>query len=269
MSLAATGNVEAYAFHQNTLELLRASKRRDGRQLNDIRSLTAQRDVADRCLASAMVSLGGSVAQCAVRGCFGPPTPSAPDEGRLEVLVEAPFASPHLDTTQDARRAVAVFVRDVLRSTLCTKMLAVVPGEACWVLNVDITILGADGSLRPLCLHAVVAALQRVVIPRARLPNGDYSTEFVWGYNAESVLPVAVTCALAQSSMLLDTTAAEESIADALLTVVLDERTLATSAPAVLYVSHHGGHPTGGAKALESICAALFQNKDALRAVRK
>ncbi|CUG88260.1 exosome-associated protein 2, putative [Bodo saltans] len=260
MSLFSTGNVEPQAYHQQTVELLQQSKRRDGRDASTLRRTTTQSEVSNTSLGSATASIGGSVAQCTVRGCFGPPTAEAPNAGRLDVLVEAPFASPHLDSTQDARKALSVFLRDVLRSTLSTAPLSVVPGEACWVLSVDVTILAADGSLRSLCLAAVVAALQRIVLPRARLPNGDYTNEVLWGYCTSPVLPVAVTCAQIQGTVLLDVTSSEESIADALVTIVFDERSLAT-APSILYTAHHGGYPTGGAKALEAIAAAVAQSR--------
>jgi exosome complex component RRP45 len=266
MSLSAAGSVEPLSFHQNTLDLLHSSKRRDDRTLSALRPVTVQRNVSDRSLASATVALGGSVAMCAIRGCFGPPTQTAPNEGRIEVHIEAPFASPHLEATQDAQRALCAFVRDVVRSTLTMSALSVVPGEACWVLNIDITILSADGALRPLCLHAVVAALERLVLPRARLPNGEYSTELLWGYQLGSIIPVAVTCAVAHGVVLLDTSAAEESVADALMTVVLDGKSI-TSAPSILYVAHHGGHPAGGAKLLEAICSAVAQNCEAMSAL--
>jgi exosome complex RNA-binding protein Rrp42 (RNase PH superfamily) len=262
MSLFSTGNVEPHAYHQQTIELLQQSKRRDGRDASTLRPVVTQAEVSSTSLGSATASVGASVAQCTVRGCFGPPTVEAPNAGRLDVFVEAPFSSPHLDTTQDARRALSVFLRDVLRSTLSTAPLVIVPGEACWVLSVDVTILASDGSLRPLCLAAVVAALQRVVLPRAKLPNGDFTNEVLWGYGMGRVVPLAVTCAQIQGTVLLDVTASEESVADALLTVVVDERTLA-AAPTILYCSHHGGYPTGGAKTLEAIIAAVAQSRAA------
>lgn len=232
-----TDGVALSSFKQHVLSTLARSERLDGRQRGQLRQIAVQRHVVEHALSSASVSCGKGLAQCVVKGAFGPPQAAAPEDGRVEIFIDMPFAAPHLDSTHDAKRHLGSFLREALVPLLPLRPLCVVPGEACWVVYIDITILSADGSVRSLCFHAAAAALRGVVFPRAKLPNDEYSTEFLWGLR-DALSPVAVTSASILGAHVTDVTSAEEAVADALITLVTD-----TTTSSILYMSHHGGHP--------------------------
>nr|CAO85913.1 exosome subunit EAP2 [Leishmania tarentolae] len=196
----------------------------------------------------------GTCIQCTVHGLLGPPRPDQPAAGRLHVHVEAPFVE-HLGGGANSTnprsfqymiasgnadlplRQLEGFIGTVLDSCFDLKQLSIYEGEACWVLKVSVLLLSFDGGLRAGSLHAALAALHKLHLPRTRLPNGDV----IAGRQVQlSCMPVACTfgfLAGAQVQLVADTTAIEECITDGLITVVVNE------AERILSVHHTGRCP--------------------------
>lgn len=196
----------------------------------------------------------GTCIQCTVQGLLGPPRPEQPAAGRLNVHVEAPFVE-HLSggaTSTNYRsfqymiasgnadlplRQLEGYIGTVLDGCFDLSQLSIYAGEACWVLKVSVLLLSVDGGLRAGSLHAALAALHKLHLPRIRLPNGDV----IEGRQVQlSCMPVACTfgfLAGAQVRLVADTTAIEEHVADGLITVVVDE------AERILSVHHTGRCP--------------------------
>ncbi|CAJ1032944.1 3' exoribonuclease family, domain 1/3' exoribonuclease family, domain 2, putative [Leishmania lindenbergi] len=196
----------------------------------------------------------GTCIQCTVQGLLGPPFPDQPAAGRLNVRVEAPFAE-HLSggaassnyrsfqymvtsgSTDLPQRQLEGYISTVLDGCFDLSQLSIYEGEACWVLNVNVLLLSFDGGLRAGSLHAALAALHKLHLPRTRLPNGD----IIEGRQVQlSCMPVACTfgfLAGAQVRLVTDTTAIEERVADGLITVVVSEM------EALVSVHHTGRCP--------------------------
>ncbi|CBZ29747.1 putative exosome-associated protein 2 [Leishmania mexicana MHOM/GT/2001/U1103] len=182
----------------------------------------------------------GTCIQCTVQGLLGPPRPEQPAAGRLNVHVEAPFVE-HLSggaASTNYRsfqymiasgnadlplRQLEGHIGTVLDGCFDLSQLSIYEGEACWVLKVSVLLLSFDGGLRAGSLHAVLAALHKLHLPRTRLPNGDV----IEGRQVQlSCMPVACTfgfLAGAQVRLVADTTAIEEHVADGLITVAVNE----------------------------------------------
>ncbi|KAH9578783.1 Exoribonuclease [Trypanosoma melophagium] len=238
----ATGAVELVSFKQHVAQLLRQKRRLDERSFNCFRKPQILHDVmgeirADGVLASTLYTDNtGTCVNCTVSGVFGPPSSEFPDEGRLMVDVTAPFFPNHNTVNiEGTLRELARFVRSIIVSCMDLSELCVISGEACWVLQVDIVLLNADGGLRAAALHAAVAALNNLILPKARLPNNDVVESRRLQFHR---IPVAITIGMfvanGELQLLMDTNAAEESVVDALFTVALDE------SDGIVAFVHHG-----------------------------
>lgn len=263
----ATQLVELQSFQRHTAKELTNGVRLDGRADTSMRRIDVSReDVKDQpdcaILSSVTVRCGTAVVQCTVRGSFGPTASDTPNEGRVEVSVRMPFV-PHsmaegAPQQADVLSHIERFVEDVLLGSRCTDLaaLCVRPGEACWVLSIVLTVLSSDGNLRGLCLHAAVASLQRIALPRLKLPDGSSSTPKEWPLRCT---PLASSGAVCGGKFVVDPSAAEESVADGLITVVVG---LFPQSPAahILYIGHYGGAPASSTRALTQPLVACMQS---------
>ncbi|KAG8345402.1 3' exoribonuclease family domain [Trypanosoma vivax] len=228
----ATGAVELASFQQYVLRLLAQNKRLDGRSLDAIRLPQIISDSqsitrTDGVLASTLYTdETGTYIQCTVCGLFGPPLAERPEEGRLTVDITAPFFPSYgADRVTTALREAAHFVRSTIISCMDLKELSILPGEACWVVQVELVVVNADGGLRAASLHAALAALHGMLLPRSRLPNGY---EVQGKQLCFHTIPIATTIGVYKHScgelrLLMDTSAAEESVVDGLMTVAIDD----------------------------------------------
>lgn len=249
-----TGAVELTAFRQHTAHLLARGERLDRRGFAELRHPSTIREVGSSCcmteeqrgrgsssglLSSVMYTDDqGACISCTVHGVFGPPWAQRPNEGRLNVHVNAPFLPEyggagstlmgntglvHTAAVDLPLRQVEGYVLAVLESCVDLTQLSILPAEACWVITVSITLLNVDGGLRAAALHAAVAALHDLVLPRARLPNGEVVERRVLRL---CFVPVACTFAVLGGEtvrLLADPTAIEEAVADGILTITVDE----------------------------------------------
>jgi len=248
--LPATDGVAWHTFKQHVLQRLAQSERVDGRGLDQLRDTECTRDVMSggSTFASSVVRSGKSLVQCVVKGAFAPPCPDTPHLGRIEVSVDAPLQSTSTGfdpAVAETKRTIASFVGSLAQSLFDLESLCIIRGEACWLLSVQLTILGSDGSVRGLCWNAVVSALSRVTLPRALLPNGECCEAMEWRLPS-ALKPVAVTAAIVRGTLVVDPTSAEETIADILVTAVYNVAPLSevpTRDADILQWVQHGGLP--------------------------
>lgn len=249
-----TGSVELAAYCHYVSKNVAGGVRLDGRGFADIRCPHIAKEVSGPAsgATSAIGTSGGtpfasvlytddagSCISCDLHGVFGPPRTESPEEGRLNVHVSAPFMQDHGSlSSHDGFSNVAIsngladlplrqvegYVLEVLKSCLDLGQLLIYPGEACWVLTVNLTLMNIDGSIPSAAVHAAVAAFEGLTLPRALLPNGD--TVERRAIHLDTV-PVSCTYGVLGGSpvlLLADPTAAEEKICDGIYTVALDEQ---------------------------------------------
>ena len=115
--------------------------------------------------------------------------------------------------------------------------LCIDPGRAAWLLYADLYVLDADGSLHDACLLALAAALATLRLPAAELdehgnvvrPQGGGSGNGSGGGAAPAPrrlelgpLPVSLTCGLSGGRTVVDLTAEEEGLVEAVVVTTVD-----------------------------------------------
>ena len=225
------------------------SLRVDGRGSRDVRQCTVTRGVAHGTLASLQYSAGNTLLVAAISLTLGPTETSHPDRGRLSVHVSSPLVEDVAPC-----RVIEAFASEILASCFDLGQLVVVPGEACWVLTIDLVITAADGGLRAACVHAAALLLNGFNLPRTKLPNDTYTAPLALKLSG---LPVCFTAGFVFDGelMLADATATEEIVCDQQVSVVLDASKLGGE-PSLIFAGHHGGNPLSSSVMLQVVKSA-------------
>lgn len=205
------------------LRLSSEGKRVDGRQMEQIRPITIVKNVINTAEGSAQVNLGDTSVLVGVKTEIGEPFPDMPNSGVLTTSVEMiPMASPTFEPGPPSPTAIelARVVDRGIRESECIDLesLCITPGEKVWILFLDVHVLDYDGNLFDACSIASLAALSCTKIPYSRLDAAKQDEPLViqsW--------PVSLTAAKIKDTLFIDPSLEEENIADARLTVILDE----------------------------------------------
>ncbi len=206
------------------VELLAKGKRLDGRALDEGRKLEIQTHVIEKANGSAMVTLGNTKVLAGVKIDKGVPFPDTPNKGLLIVGAEVlPMAAAYLEAGPPDEGAIEL-ARVVDRGVRESEMIDV--GSLCikegkWVYSVfvDVNILNADGNLFDATSYAVVSALLTAKMPKFVL-EGDVVKDT--GERVPlpvSKIPVSVTIANINNTLILDPTEEEEAVMDARITL--------------------------------------------------
>ncbi|MDY6986009.1 MAG: exosome complex protein Rrp42 [Candidatus Thermoplasmatota archaeon] len=199
---------------------LKEGKRIDGRGFDDVRDLEITTGLIGTAEGSALVKLGNTKILVGVKLAVDKPFPDTPDEGILITNAELrPAASPTFEQGPPNPEAIE-FARVVDRGiregqTVDLKKLCITEGEKVWIVFLDIHVLDYDGNLFDAGNYGAVSALLNAKVPEH---EGRESFDM-------PVLHTPVSCTFAKidDSLLIDPGLEEESVADARLTVVLDE----------------------------------------------
>jgi exosome complex component RRP42 len=206
------------------VELLAQGKRLDGRGLDEFRKLEIKTGVIEKANGSAMVTLGNTKVLAGVKVDKGVPFPDTPDKGLLIVGAEVlPMAAAYLEAgppDESAIELARVVDRGVRESEMIdVSSLCIKPGKWVYSVFVDVNILNVDGNLFDATSYAVVSALLTAKMPRFVL-EGDTVKD-----TGERVplpvhkIPVSVTIANINNTLVLDPTEEEEAVMDARITL--------------------------------------------------
>jgi len=206
------------------VDALSKGKRLDGRGLNEARKLEIKTHVIAKANGSAMVTLGNTQVLAGVKIDKGTPFPDTPDKGLLIVGAEVlPMAAAYLEAgppDESAIELARVVDRGVRESEMIdVSSLVIKAGK--WVYSVfcDVNILNADGNLFDATSYAVVAALLTAKMPKFVL-EGDVVKDT--GERVPlpvSKIPISVTIANINNTLVLDPTEEEEAVMDARITL--------------------------------------------------
>lgn len=146
----------------------------DGRHRDDFRHLELETGVVSNTNGSCRLRLGETDLLVGVKAELGEPHPSTPKHGRLEFFVDCSAnAAPEFEGRGGDQ--LASEISNILYNSICgvgtldTKALAVIPGEQCWILYVDVVVLECGGNLMDSVSIAVKAALSDTKVPRVRV----------------------------------------------------------------------------------------------------
>ena len=210
------------------VDLLSKGRRADGRALNELRKLEIKTHVIEKANGSAMVKLGNTEVLAGVKIDKGVPFPDTPDKGLLIVGAEVlPMAAAYLEAgppDESAIELARVVDRGVRESEMIdVASLVIKAGKWVYSVFVDVNILNVDGNLFDATSYAVVSALLTSKMPKFVM-DGDAVKD-----TGERLplpvhkIPVSVTIANINNTLVLDPTEEEEAIMDARITLDTDD----------------------------------------------
>lgn len=215
---------------EHMLKLIKRGERIDNRGLLDYRPINIILSPLEKTEGSALVKLGKTQILVGVKLELGTPFKDRPNEGVLQVHAEfVPLASPSFEPGPPDENAVelARVIDRSLREPKVVKLdeLVVEPGRVVWVVYNDIYLMDFAGNAMDASMLASMAALATSKIPRLEKTDDGYRID---RSIREKPLPISnyvvtVTMAIIGDIILVDPTLEEENIADAILTIAVDE----------------------------------------------
>ncbi|KAL6053840.1 Ribosomal RNA-processing protein 43 [Balamuthia mandrillaris] len=240
MEVEAFRKIHPAEFHR---KFLVHNLRPDGRSLFAVRETSVTEGSIGTTFGSAFVKMGSTSVIAGVRaevGTFPKATrvttfdkqePFSPIIVNVELR---PLCSPKFKPGKpsEQQQQLVQTLNTLLRTTniIDPKELCVKEGEVSWYLYVDMYCLDYDGALFDACLLALLAALERVRLPKAMINEAeDGSVTVTVTPEREQTLrihnyPVSLTFGTLDSYEIADPTAAEEEILDNTFSIVYNNR---------------------------------------------
>jgi len=195
------------------LAAIKEGKRVDGRNLDEYRKITIQKDISQNADGSARVKLGKTDVVAGVKMVPGTPYPDMPGEGTISVGAEfLPIASPSFESgppREEAIELARVVDRGIRESkTLDFKSLCIKEGEQVWVVFVDLYMLDDDGNMFDASSIAAMSALLETKMPKLednKIVKGEYHGKLKLARK-----PLLCTFAKIGESVVLDPMLSEE-----------------------------------------------------------
>ncbi|UCE80544.1 MAG: exosome complex protein Rrp42 [Methanobacteriota archaeon] len=204
-------------------KLLSKGIRIDGRKFEEMRPLTVEKSYIQSAEGSARVRLGDTDVIVGVKMVVGQPFPDTPDKGVLTTNAELkPLASETFESGPPGKAAIelARVVDRGIREGQAVDMekLCIEAEKEVWIMFIDIHTIDYDGNLFDAANVAAIAALKDAVVPAKRADKGE---DFPLPVAHE---PISVTAVKIDGHILADPTYDEEVVADARLTVAINEK---------------------------------------------
>jgi exosome complex component RRP42 len=206
----------------NFLKFLDEDLRFDGRSKEEFREVTVTKDVSATAAGSTSVRIGKTHVMAGISMELGTPYSDSPNAGVLMVGVElSPIANKKFETGQpgfDAIELARVTDRGIRESrSIDNEKLCVIKGEKVWIVNVDITVLTADGNLFDACSIAAISAIKGVKLPKVVDGVADHLKKTKDGLPLVAE-PIGITIFKVGKHLIVDPTEQEMEGADARLT---------------------------------------------------
>lgn len=203
----------------NVVQMARASKRMDGRALDEIREITIEKDIAQNAEGSAIVTLGKTKVIAGLKMSVGAPYPDSQDEGSLAIGAETlPLAHSEYESgrpSNDEVELARVVDRSIRESkSIDFKQLCIKEGEAVWTGFMDFYALNSDGNLFDAgCIACLVGFLN------SKVPKIDENNKIIKGEYTGKIkmkqIPVLTTFVKISGKILVDPSFLEEKAAEA------------------------------------------------------
>jgi exosome complex component RRP42 len=204
-------------------KLAKTEKRADGRGVEEYREIVIVPGIITQAEGSARVKLGDTEVYAGVKIEPGEPYSDSPNSGVLITNAELiPLASPDFEAgppREDAIELARVVDRGIRESGIINfEQLCIEPSKKVWMVFLDLYILDDNGNLFDASLLAGLAALYTAKIPCERFELGkDVPLPL------EPNSPIACTHVKYNGLLVADPSLDEGLIADARLTLALDE----------------------------------------------
>ena len=222
-------------------KLAEQGKRADGRTFNEFRKIEIETGLIPKAEGSARVKIGNTQVVAGIKILIGTPYPDTPESGVMTTAAELiPMASPDFEAGPPRENAIElarVVDRGIRESKIIeVDKLCLEPGEAIWMVFIDIHIIDFDGNLFDTSSLAALAALHNAVIPIERLRSDleklqekfpsvkKYLEEHPTDYPLPlQEPPISCTSVKYNNVIMIDPALDEEEIAEARLTVATDK----------------------------------------------
>ncbi len=211
-------------------EYLQHGKRFDGRNLDDFREITIEKNVSKKAEGSVRVKLGKTEVIVGIKMDVGTPYPDSPDKGNLMVTAELlPLSSERFEYGPPRFPAIELgrlTDRAIRESGLIDfEKLCIEPGEKVWTVFVDVYSINDDGNLLDAAGIGAVAALLDAKIPKydkekEQVLYGEYGNDKI---PLKKDLIVPATVHKIGKNILVDPTLEEEDVSETRLTIGADE----------------------------------------------
>lgn len=199
--------------------LILKGERADGRNFDQYREISIERDVIKKAEGSALVKLGSSQVLVGIKMQPGEPFPDSPNRGVIITNAElVPLASPTFEPGPpneigiELARVVDRGVRESKAVDL--EALCIVPGKQVWIIFIDVHILDDCGNILDAASLGAIAALLTTKVPASKFGLGD---DFMLPVKD---LPIATTAIEFNDVLMFDPGVDEEAIANTKLTVI-------------------------------------------------
>ncbi|MEM4717239.1 MAG: exosome complex protein Rrp42 [Desulfurococcaceae archaeon] len=231
MSITPERELYPKMFTEYMLKMLKRGERVDNRGLLDYRPINVILNPIEKSDGSAMVRIGRTQVLVGVKLELGSPFPDRPSEGVLQVHAEfVPLASPSFEPGPPDENAIelARVVDRSLREPRVVKLedLVIEPGRLVWVVYNDIYLIDHGGNAIDASTLASMLALSTAKIPELVKTETGYKIDRSKKKNnlPISTLVTTITLAIIDDIIIVDPTIEEESIANSILTLAVDER---------------------------------------------
>ncbi|MEM4516607.1 MAG: exosome complex protein Rrp42, partial [Desulfurococcaceae archaeon] len=231
MSITPERELYPRMYIEYIMKLLKRGERIDNRSLLDYRPISVILNPIEKAEGSALVRLGKTQVLVGVKLDLGSPFKDRPNEGVLQVHAEfVPLASPSFEPGPPDESAIelARVIDRSIREPKAVKLdeLVVEPERLVWIVYNDIYLVDHAGNAIDASMIASMLALATTKIPSLSKTDQGYKID---KSVKERLLPIStlvatVTMAIIGDIILVDPTLEEEAIADAILTIAVDEK---------------------------------------------
>jgi exosome complex component RRP42 len=209
---------------KNISELLKSSRRKDGRTKDEFREIKIELDVIQTALGSALVKLGNTQVIAGVKAMLTTPYADTANKGSFMVGFEtSPLSSPgyRLGPPQPEAIEISRMTDRVIRESQCLDLekLCLIEGEKVWQIIIDLYSLDAGGNFYDAAAIAAYAALRNAKLPDTKIDE-EGNVEILETKQPLELqsFPVSVTTYKIDDHFIVDAELKEELISDARIT---------------------------------------------------
>lgn len=209
-------------------EMIGDGERIDEREFMEYRDVDIEADyISTTADGSAYVQIGDTKLVVGISMDTDSPYPDRPGQGTIITNAElTPMAAPEFESGppgEEATEIARVVDRGIRESGMIDlEDLIIEEGETCWMAFIDIHVIDYDGNLLDAAAIGATTALLDADLP-ALNDDGTVDRENHQGELPTNGAPMTITGSKIAGQVLFDTTAEEEDVLDARLTVTFKE----------------------------------------------
>lgn len=231
MSITPERELYPKMYTEYILKLIKRGERIDNRGLLDYRPISVILNPIEKADGSSLIRLGRTQVLTGVKLELGSPFPDRPNEGILQVHAEfVPLASPSFEPGPPDENAIelARVIDRSIREPRAVKLdeLVIEPGRLVWIVYNDIYLIDHGGNAIDASMISSMLALASTKMPSLLHTETGYRIN---RSSRSANLPIStivttVTMAIIGDIILVDPTIEEEALADAIITLAIDEK---------------------------------------------